>query len=83
MTLLARPRLVGVLQQALQSLGSVDAAWEGGSAAFGSLDRWSYIDAVVVADDAVEATIVRVEAVLCRPHWRSAMCDVRGQGAPG
>lgn len=65
LTPLARLHLVRVLQQALQSLDSVDAAWEGGSAAFGSLDDWSDIDAVVVvADDAVEATFVQVEAAL-------------------
>ena len=65
MNSLARPHLVGVLQQALQSLDCVEAAWEGGSAAFGSLDDWSDIDAVVVvADDAVEATFGQVEAAL-------------------
>jgi predicted nucleotidyltransferase len=61
----ARAQLVGVLQQALHALDCVDAAWEGGSAAFGTHDDLSDIDAVaIVADEAVEATFLRVEAAL-------------------
>lgn len=65
MNAIARSQLVGVLQQALLQLDAVDAAWEGGSAAFGSEDALSDVDAVaVVADDAVESTFAHVEAVL-------------------
>jgi predicted nucleotidyltransferase len=60
-----RSQLVGVLHHTLQRLDAVDAAWEGGSAAFGSEDGLSDIDAVaVVADDAVDATFAQVEAAL-------------------
>lgn len=62
---LDRLTLVGTLQRTLQAMPDVDAAWEGGSAAFGSNDALSDIDAVVVvADDAVEATFAVVESAL-------------------
>jgi predicted nucleotidyltransferase len=62
---IARAQLVSTLQQALRADDAVDAAWEGGSAAFGSEDELSDVDAVaVVADDAVEATFARVESAL-------------------
>jgi predicted nucleotidyltransferase len=65
MPLLTRPALIHALRQALSSLPQVDAAWEGGSAAFGTEDDLSDIDAVaVVADDALEATWGGVEAAL-------------------
>ena len=60
-----RAGLVAALKQSLAGSDAVDAAWEGGSAAFGSDDEFSDVDAVaVVADDAVEATFARVEAAL-------------------
>jgi hypothetical protein len=60
-----RPQLVATLRQAMARSDAVDAAWEGGSAAFASEDELSDIDAVaVVADDAVDATFAGVEAAL-------------------
>ena len=60
-----RAQLIDVLQQALQALDAVDAAWEGGSAAFDSEDALSDVDVVaVVADDALDATFARVESAL-------------------
>lgn len=65
MTSLTRTQLTDTLQRALASVAAVDAAWEGGSAAFGSDDELSDIDAVaVVADDAVASTFEAVEAAL-------------------
>lgn len=60
-----RAELVAALQDSLQRQPAVDAAWEGGSAAFGNDDGLSDVDAVVVvADDAVEAVFAQVEADL-------------------
>ncbi len=60
-----RATLGATLRAALQRNPAVDAAWEGGSAAFAALDEWSDVDAVVVvADDAVDATFADVEAAL-------------------
>lgn len=65
MTTLARSPLIQALQAALAVHPDVDAAWEGGSAAFSYRDELSDIDAVlVVADDAVEAVFGAVEAAL-------------------
>ena len=65
MTTVTRARLLLALRQALEQVNAVDAAWEGGSAAFGSDDALSDVDVVaVVADDAVDATFARVEAAL-------------------
>jgi predicted nucleotidyltransferase len=65
MNAITRPRLVRVLQQTLQQSAAVDAAWEGGSAAFDRADDLSDVDAVaVVADDAIESTFARVESAL-------------------
>lgn len=62
---ITRPQLIGVLQSTLQDIDAVDAAWEGGSAAFANDDGLSDVDAVVVvADDAVESTFAQVEAAL-------------------
>lgn len=56
---------IAVLQHALQASAAVDAAWEGGSAAFGRVDELSDIDVVaVVADDAIEPTFKQVEVAL-------------------
>ncbi len=65
-TPVTRPQLIATLRDALESLDAVDAAWEGGSAAFpGSVDDLSDVDAVaVVADDAVDAVFAHVEAAL-------------------
>ncbi len=60
-----RPQLLSTLHRALESDAAVDAAWEGGSAAFGRLDELSDLDVVaVVADDAVDATFAKVERAL-------------------
>jgi predicted nucleotidyltransferase len=65
MNRVTRAQLVAVLREALAHGDAVDAAWEGGSAAFGSEDALSDVDAVaVVADDAVDATFARVAAAL-------------------
>jgi len=64
-SIVTRAQLVDALQRTLQRLEAVDAAWEGGSAAFGGDDALSDIDAVVVvADDAVDHTFTQVEAAL-------------------
>lgn len=60
-----RAELQQTLRRALESSVAVDAAWEGGSAAFGRDDDLSDVDVIaVVADDAVEATFAQVEAAL-------------------
>jgi GNAT superfamily N-acetyltransferase len=65
MNTVSRNALIGVLQQALHGCGDVDAAWEGGSAAFGAEDALSDVDVVaVVADDAVASVFAAVEAAL-------------------
>lgn len=65
MTTVTRSQLVTVLQHALAHNDAVDAAWEGGSAAFGGEDDLSDVDAVaVVADDALPAVSMAVEAAL-------------------
>lgn len=63
--LLTRAQLIENLRPALAAHPDVDAAWEGGSAAFSYRDDLSDIDAVlVVADHAVEAVFAAVEATL-------------------
>jgi hypothetical protein len=65
MATITRSQLVAALQQALLGIDVVDAAWEGGSAAFGGEDALSDVDTVaVVADDAVDVTFTQVEAAL-------------------
>lgn len=65
MTRMTRAQLMDTLQRALASMDTVDAAWEGGSAAYGSEDGLSDIDAVaVVADEAIASTFEAVEAAL-------------------
>ena len=65
MTGVTRVELVEVLRRTLEPIDAVDAAWEGGSAAFGAADDLSDVDAVaVVADDAVDATFSAVESAL-------------------
>jgi hypothetical protein len=60
-----RNSLVATLRGALESIPAVDAAWEGGSAAFNALDEYSDVDAVaVVADEAVDEVFEGVEAAL-------------------
>ncbi len=62
---ITRSQLVAALQGALQNIDAVDAAWEGGSAAFVNDDGLSDVDAVaVVADDAIESTFAHIEAAL-------------------
>ncbi len=65
MAIVSRDRLIDVLRGTLQAMDGVDAAWEGGSAAFGSDDELSDVDVVaVVADDAIDATFARIESAL-------------------
>ncbi len=60
-----RAQLVATVRAALVARVDVDAAWEGGSAAFDREDAWSDVDAVaVVADDAVAAVFSAVETAL-------------------
>jgi hypothetical protein len=63
--MITRETLLARLRQALHEHAAVDAAWEGGSAAFARDDDLSDIDAVaVVADDAVEAVFTHTESAL-------------------
>jgi len=65
MTTVTRPALVASLRQALEACPEVDAAWEGGSAAFDTHDTLSDVDAVaVVSDDAVDHVFAVIEAAL-------------------
>ena len=79
MTAVTRSRLIATLRRALALSDAVDAAWEGGSAAFASEDELSDVDAVaVVADDAVEATFACVEAALDQLSPVTLRHDVAG-----
>jgi predicted nucleotidyltransferase len=79
MNTVTRAQLIDVLRQTLQEADAVDAAWEGGSAAFGSDDALSDVDVVaVVADDAVDATFARVESALHALSPVSLRHDVAG-----
>jgi hypothetical protein len=74
---ITRSQLVAALQQALLGIDAVDAAWEGGSAAFGGEDALSDVDAVaVVADDAVDAVFAQVEVALQMLSPIALRCDV-------
>ena len=60
-----RSSLVATTRRALEHSPDVDAAWEGGSAAFAALDEYSDVDVVaVVADHALGASFRAVEAGL-------------------
>ncbi len=60
-----RQALVACLQVALTTIPDVDAAWEGGSAGFGTADALSDLDLVlVVADHAIPETFAAVERAL-------------------
>ena len=62
---ITRADLIAVLRHTLERSDAVDAAWEGGSAAFDAADDLSDVDAVaVVADDAIDATFAQVESAL-------------------
>jgi len=62
---ITRADLIAVLRRTLERSDAVDAAWEGGSAAFDAADDLSDVDAVaVVADDAIDATFAQVESAL-------------------
>jgi hypothetical protein len=63
--LIERAQIIDVLGQALAQRTDVDAAWEGGSAAFKALDPYSDVDVVaVVANDAVDAVFAGVALAL-------------------
>src|SRR5262245_6772128 len=60
-----REPIVEAVHAALAAIDAVEAAWIGGSAAFGRADELSDIDvAVVVPDEAVPRTFDAVEAAL-------------------
>jgi len=62
---ITRTRLLDTLRRTLEASLSVDAAWEGGSAAFGRVDDLSDVDVIAVVEDgAVDATFARVEQAL-------------------
>jgi hypothetical protein len=71
---ISRQQIQSALHQALYESAHVDAAWEGGSTAFGSDDELSDIDAVAVADaaklpqvfDAVEQALVQLSPIELR-----------------
>lgn len=66
-TVITRPVLLAALRQIVETLPAVQAAWEGGSAAFSYRDQWSDIDAVLVVDDeAVAAVFAAIEAGLAQ-----------------
>jgi len=75
-----RDRLVATVRVALESNPAVDAAWEGGSAAFTALDEYSDVDAVaVVADDAVSEVFESVESALKLLSPVALRCDMPAQ----
>lgn len=77
-----RDSLISTLRGALESDPAVDAAWEGGSAAFADLDEYSDVDVVaVVADEAVAEAFENVETALNRLSPVSLRCDM--PAAPG
>jgi len=77
--MITRDQLITTVRQALESSADVDAAWEGGSAAFGTHDEYSDIDAVaVVADEAVAATFELVESALAALSPVALRYDVPG-----
>jgi hypothetical protein len=79
METITRAQLIGTLQRALQDIDAVDAAWEGGSAAFDRDDGLSDVDAVaVVADDALDSTFVDVETALQALSPIALRYDVQG-----
>ncbi len=74
-----RDALAAHLRAALVNMPSVDAAWEGGSAAFHKLDPYSDLDLVlVVADDAVQTVFDGVEAALTALSPIALRYDVPG-----
>lgn len=60
-----RENLISVLQHALEPMRYVDAAWIGGSDAFGKVDRFSDIDLIaVVADDHLDSAFSEIDRAL-------------------
>lgn len=79
MPLLTRSQLIETLQAAVAAHPDVDAAWEGGSAAFSYRDELSDIDAVlVVADEAIERVFADVEAALAARSPIALLHEVTG-----
>jgi hypothetical protein len=57
--------LVALLHETVERLPFAEAAWIGGSAAFGRLDRWSDVDLQIVCDaEHAEAAFAAVESAL-------------------
>lgn len=62
---LAREPIIDALRRGLEPLAECDAAWIGGSAAFGALDEFSDVDLVAVVDDAAfDAVFAAAEGAL-------------------
>jgi len=59
-TPVTRGAIVKALVSSLRPLSHVRALWEGGSAAFGRVDRWSDLDLYVLVDEAKVADTFRV-----------------------
>ena len=58
--LVTRDAIVQALVSSLRHLTYVRAMWEGGSAAFGRVDRWSDLDLYILADEAKVTSTFRV-----------------------
>ena len=76
-----REQVVEVLRAALEPLASVNAAWLGGSDAFGRADELSDVDLQVDVDDGQVAAFGAVEAAW--PTCRSAPSAGTPEGARG
>jgi len=75
--LVKRAQIIDALSKTLEQRTDVDAAWEGGSAAFKALDPYSDVDAVVVvADEAVDAVFSGVEQALNSLSPITICCDM-------
>jgi predicted nucleotidyltransferase len=54
---ITREAIVGAIARALKPLNCVHAAWEGGAASRGAIDRWSDVDVNVDADDGTAGAV--------------------------
>lgn len=62
---ITRDAIIQAIQQGLEPLEFVRAAWLGGSDATGRCDQWSDVDLlVIVEDETVERTVAVIDAVL-------------------
>lgn len=78
--MITRHTLINTLRSALRGDEKVDAAWEGGSAAFRRDDELSDIDVyAVVADDSLDAVFALVESALASLSPISLRVDMPSQ----